>query len=114
MTATEWFTCGDPDEMLELLVGNISRPQLLEYVRQCWARITRYLPPGPHDTTVVDEFARLAPQQSDSDAVKYASEAALKAARWAPDLWVERSEQAALLRGLVKQPPVLPHGDGQN
>jgi hypothetical protein len=53
---------------------------------------------------VVEEFAALAGRQSDHDAALYAYEAALKAARWAPVLKEEQTQQAALLREIVGRP----------
>ena len=101
MSETEWIACRDPDLMLEEVEGKVSREQLVEYVRRCWERITPYLPPLGTEFTVVEEFAAMAGQQSDHDAALYASEAALKAARWAPVLRDEQAEQAALLRQIV-------------
>jgi hypothetical protein len=54
--------------------------------------------------TVVEEFAALASRQSDHDAVLYAAEAALKAARWAPVFKEEQRQQAGLLRQIVGHP----------
>lgn len=104
MTEAEWLTCEDPDLMLECLMGKVNHQLLVKFVRQCWMRITPYLPPAPNDYSVVDQFAELAEQQSDYDAVIYASEAALKAARWAPDLREEQRNQAELLRQIVGNP----------
>jgi hypothetical protein len=50
------------------------------------------------------EFAALATNQSDHDAVLYAYEAALKAARWAPVLKEEQGHQADMLRQIVGRP----------
>jgi hypothetical protein len=60
--------------------------------------------PVKSDVTVVDQYAALAPGQSDHDAVLYAAEAALKAAGWAPDIKAEQRQQAALLRQIVGRP----------
>jgi hypothetical protein len=90
--------------MLESLVGRVRNDQLVAFVRSCWDRITPYLPPVPLDRTVVDEFAEIVERQNAYDAVKYASEAILKAARLAPDLPQERKMQAALLRQIVPNP----------
>jgi len=98
MTETEWLACREPDLLLEELEGKVSREQLVEFVRRCWARIN---PPVDSDITVVEQFATLAPRQSDHDAVLYAAEAALKAAGWAPDMKEEQRQQAILLRQLV-------------
>src|ERR1700730_15543831 len=104
MSESEWLACGDPDMMLEAVEGKVSREQLVEFVRQCWERITPYLPPVRSGYTVVEEFAALVGRQSDHDAVLYASEAALKAAKWAPDLKAEQTHQAALLRQIIARP----------
>ena len=104
MSESEWLACEEPDLMLECVEGKVSRRQLVDFVRQCWDRITPYLPPGPRDYTVVEQFAALAGQQSDHDAVLYAAEAALKAARWAPVLREEQRQQAELLRRIVGRP----------
>src|SRR5262245_32371648 len=104
MSESEWLVCEEPDLMLELVEGKVSREQLVDFVRQCWERITPYLPAGRSDYTVVEQFAALAEQQSDHDAVLYAAEAALKAARWAPDIRAEQRQQAALLRQIVGRP----------
>lgn len=104
MTEIEWLACREPDLMLEELEGKVSREQLVEFVRRCWDRITPRISPVPSGRTVVEEFAALAPQQSDHDAALYAAEAALKAARWAPVLRVEQAQQAALLRQIVGRP----------
>src|SRR5581483_2167506 len=101
MTQQEWRICPYPDLMLEELVGTITRPQLVEFVRQCWERIVPCLPPGLHADTLVEAFARCATEQSEFDAATYAAEAALKAARWAPDLSSEQPAQAELLRRLI-------------
>jgi hypothetical protein len=104
MSETEWNACCDPDLLLEEVEATVSREQLVEFVRRCWERITPFLPAVGSDVTVVEEFAALAGQQSDHDAALYASEAALKAARWAPVLRAERAEQATLLRLIVSRP----------
>jgi hypothetical protein len=104
VTESEWLVCDEPDLMLEALQGKVGREQLLEFVRACWGRITPYLPPWPHGYTVVDQFAEVVAGQSDHDAVTYASEAALKAAGWAPDLREEQRHQAELLRQIVGNP----------
>ncbi|HYV38891.1 MAG TPA: hypothetical protein VE988_24620 [Gemmataceae bacterium] len=105
MSETEWFACDDPDLLLEALQGKVNRQHLVDFVRRCWERIENQLPPHHGDCTVVDQFAAAAFQQSDHDAVLYASEAALKAARWARDLTDERRKQASLLRQVVGRPP---------
>jgi hypothetical protein len=101
MSESEWLACEDPDLMLELVEGVISREQLVEFVRRCWGRVAPHLPSVRSDVTVVEQFAALAPDQSDHDAALYASEAALKAVGWAPLIQEERRHQAALLRQLV-------------
>jgi hypothetical protein len=101
MTELEWFASDEPDLMLEHLMGRISRAQLVMFVRQCWQRIAAYLPPVPHEYTVVEQFEEIVHQLSDYDAVIYASEAALKASRLAPDAGVELRHQANLLRRIV-------------
>jgi hypothetical protein len=103
MSESEWLTCNEPDLMLEVVEGKVPREQLVEFVRRCWERITPYLPVRS-DLTVVEEFAALAGRQSDHDAVLYAAEAALKAARWAPNFKEEEQQQAALLRQIVGRP----------
>ena len=104
MTTTEWLNCTDPDLMLEAVENTATRDQFVEWVRRCWQRIAPYLPPVPKDITVVDQFAALAPNQSNHDAAIYAAEAALKASGWAPLPAEERRHQAALLRQLVAAP----------
>jgi len=104
MTESEWLACEDPDLLLEVLEGKVDRHHLVDFVRRCCQRITHYLPPVQSNYTVVEEFAALAPQMSDHDAVLYTAEAALKAAKWAPDLREERKQQAALLRCIVPHP----------
>jgi hypothetical protein len=104
MTESEWLTSSEPDLMLEHLMGKVTHKQLVEFVRGCWDRIAPYMPPYPHDFTVVEQFAALADQQSDYDATIYASEAALKAAGLAPDMREEQRHQAELLRQLVGNP----------
>jgi hypothetical protein len=104
MTESEWLNCDEPDLMLEVVEGRVRRDQLVEFVRRCWQRITPYLPPTPHEHTVVEEFAAVADQQSDHDATLYAAEAALKAARWAPEMKTEQRQQAGLLRQIVGNP----------
>jgi hypothetical protein len=54
--------------------------------------------------TVVEQFAQIVDEQTDMDAARYASEAALKAAGWARSFPEERREQAALLRHLAGNP----------
>lgn len=102
MTRLQWLSCEEPDLMLEQLEGKVSRELLVEFVRLCWQRIT---PPVQSDLTVVEQFAALAPHQSDHDAVLYAAEAALKAAGWAASIQAEQQQQAALLRRLVGRRP---------
>ena len=104
MSESEWLACEEPDMLLEEVEGKVSREQLVEFVRRCWERITLYLPAVRTEQTVVEQFAALAGQQSDHDAVLYASEAALKAARWAPNLNEEKRQQAAMLRQIVGRP----------
>ena len=104
MSESEWFACNDPDLLLEALEGKVSRQHLVDFVRRCWERIEDLLPPDHGDCTVVDQFAACAFQQSDHDALLYASEAALKAARWARDVGNERRVQASLLRQVVGRP----------
>ncbi len=101
MTAAEWLASGEPDLMLEHVEGKVSREQLVEFVRRCWERVKPHLPKVKSDVTVVEQFAALAPGQSDHDAVLYAAEAALKAAGWAPNLKAEQRQQAALLRQII-------------
>ena len=104
MSELEWLACDEPDLLLEEVEGKVSRRQLVEFVQRCWERIIPYLPLVRTEYTVVEEFAALADQQSDHDAALYAAEAALKAARWAPDLKAEQKQQAALLRQIVGRP----------
>jgi hypothetical protein len=104
MTEAEWLASDEPDLMLEVLIGKVDHGKLIEFVRGCWERIGPYLPPGPHDRTVVEQFAETAGRQSDFDAVTYASEAALKAAGLAPSLRTEQRHQADLLRRIVGNP----------
>jgi hypothetical protein len=100
----EWLTCDEPDLLLESLEGSVSRSQLVEFVRRCWEHITPHVPPDGSIITVVEQFAALAPQQSDHDAALYAAEAALKAAKLAPDLREEQRQQADVLRHIVGRP----------
>jgi hypothetical protein len=104
MSESEWLACEEPDLMLEAVEGKVSREQLVEFVRRCWGRIKPHLPPVRNDLTVVEQFAALAPQQSDHDAALYAAEAALKAAGWAPVMKEEQRQQAILLRQIVGRP----------
>ena len=104
MTESEWLVSSEPDLMLEVLVGKIDRATLVEFVRQCWARIIRLVQGAPHDLTVVDQFSAIADQLNDLDAATCAAEAVLKAAGWAPDLREEQTHQADLLRRLVGNP----------
>lgn len=104
MTEAEWYSCREPDLLLEFLIGKASKAQLVEFVRRCWERVEPLITAPPHHETVVDQFSRLAPEQSDFDAASYANEAALKAAGWAPDIRAEQAEQAAVLRQLVGNP----------
>jgi hypothetical protein len=101
MTGAEWFSCRQPDLLLEFLVGKVSRNQLVEFVRQCWDRIGPLVNAPPHDRTVVEEFAELAPKQSDMDAATYAYEASLKAAGWTASIVEEQAHQAEILRRIV-------------
>jgi len=104
MTESEWLACEEPDLLLEHVEGKVSREALVEFVCRCWERVKPHLPPVKSDVTVVDQYAALAPGQSDHDAVLYAAEAALKAAGWAPDIKAEQRQQAALLRQIVGRP----------
>ena len=104
MTENEWLACNEPDLLLEELEGKASRERLVQFVRRCWERIERYLPLERPESTVVEEFVVVARQHSDHDVALYAAEAALKAARWAPDLREEQKQQAALLRQIVGRP----------
>ncbi|HEY1375709.1 MAG TPA: hypothetical protein VGF55_02890 [Gemmataceae bacterium] len=113
MTEAEWFACRDPDVLLDFLMGKVSREQLVEFVRQCWQRIGPLVTAPPHDRTVVEQFAELAPGQSDLDAATYAYEASLKAAGWAASIRGEQVRQAELLRRIVgnpfrRRPPTRP------
>lgn len=101
MSEYEWLACDDPDLMLEVVENKVSRAQLVDFVRRCWEHVTPHLPSAHSDVTVVEQFAALANQQSNHDAVLYAAEAALKAARWAPDLKEEQRQQADLLRRII-------------
>src|SRR5262245_34741832 len=101
MTESEWLSCEEPDLLLEHVEGNVSREALVEFVRQCWERVEPHLPPLHSSFTAAEQFAALAPVQSDHDAVVYAAEAALKAAGWAPDMKAEQRQQTALLRQIV-------------
>src|SRR3954471_18385619 len=104
VSVSEWLACEEPDLLLEAVEGKVSRERLAEFVRRCWERIKPHLPPMRHDVTVVEQFAALAPRQSDHDAVLYAAEAALKAAGWVPEMKDEQRQQAILLRQLVGRP----------
>ncbi len=104
MTELEWRACQEPELLLEVVERTASREQLVEFVRRCWERIAKYLPAVQSSYTVVEEFAALAAGQSDHDAALYAAEAALKAARWAPDIKEEQRQQAILLRQIVGLP----------
>ena len=104
MTESEWLASGEPDLMLEHLMGQVNREQLVQFVRECWRRIADEIPPIPHETTVVEQFAEIVNRQSDYDAVIYASEAALKAAGLAADMRKEQRCQAELLRRIVGNP----------
>lgn len=103
MTDLEWMTCGHPDLMLEEIMVGVDRRTLVTFVRQCWRRIEPYLPPVPHDYTVVDQFEEKVDHMSDHDAVIYAAEAALKAAGLAPNMAAEQKQQAELLRRIVRR-----------
>src|SRR5581483_10241169 len=105
MTDSEWLACREPDLLLEEVEGKVTRQQLVEFVRRCWERVRPHLPPVNTEVTVVEQFAALAPNQSEHDAVLYAAEAALKAAGWAPDMKEEQRQQAALLRQIVGSRP---------
>jgi hypothetical protein len=104
MTEAEWLACRQPDLLLEFLIGKVSRAQLVEFVRQCWARVQPLVTAPPHDRTVVEQFAELADGMSDFDAATYANEAALKAAGWAHSILEEQAQQADLLRKIVGNP----------
>ena len=104
MTEAEWLACREPDLLLEFLVGKVSRAQLVEFVRQCWDRVTPLITAPPHDRTVVDQFAEIVDRQSDLDAATYAYEASLKAAGWAPAIHDEQACQAEMLRRIVGNP----------
>jgi hypothetical protein len=104
MTEFEWYACRQPDVLLDFLIGKVGKADLVEFVRRCWERIEPLITAPPHDETVVDQFARLAPEQSDFDAATYAYEATLKAAGWAPDIREEQACQAEVLRHIVGDP----------
>lgn len=105
MSPQEWLTCDEPDLMLEVIEGQVPRERLVEFVRRCWGRVAAHHPPVPPGHTAADEFAALADKHSDHDAALYASEAALKAAGWAPHgIREEQRWQAALLRQIVGNP----------
>ncbi len=104
MTEAEWLACREPDYLLEEVEGRVSREKLIEFVRLCWGHIEGYVPPVESKVTVVEEYAALAPKQSDHDAALYADEASIKAARWAPNYAAERAWQADLFRRLVPRP----------
>lgn len=104
MTEAEWFACREPDLLLEFVAGRVRRDQLVEFVRQCWERITPLVTAPPHERTVVDQFAAIADKQTDIDAATYAFEASLKAAGWAPSIHEEQARQAELLRRIVGNP----------
>ncbi len=104
MTAREWQTCQEPDELLQFLVGRVSQAQLVEFVRRCWDRVAPLVEAPPHEFTVVEQFAEEASRMSDMDAATYAYEASLKAAGWAPRIHVEQAHQAELLRRIVGNP----------
>lgn len=104
MTEREWLACKQPDELLQFLVGRVSRAQLAEFVRRCWARVAPLVQAPPHEITVVEQFAEEAGRLSDMDAATYAYEAALKAAGWAPVIHEEQAHQADLLRRIVGNP----------
>jgi hypothetical protein len=101
MTEAEWFACMEPDLLLEEVEGAISREQLVEFVRRCWEGVTPYVPSVENSVTVVEQFAALAPHQSNHDAALYAAEAALKAAGLAPSMKEEQRQQATLLRNIM-------------
>lgn len=104
MSESEWLECEEPDLLLEAVERTVSREQLVEFVRRCWERITPHLAPVRSDVTVVEQFAALAPQQTDHDAALYAAEVALKAAGLAPVMKAEQRQQANLLRQIVSRP----------
>src|SRR5262249_26443739 len=96
--------CDDPDVLLEFLVGKVSRQQLVSFVRLCWQRIAPFLTGVRSAYTVVEQFSNIAGEQTDMDAARYASEAALKGAGWAPSFTAERRQQAELLRHIAGNP----------
>ena len=104
MTEREWVACNEPSEMLQFLIGKVSRRQLVEFVRQCWVRVASLVKAPPHEVTVVEQFAEQAGRMSDMDAATYAYEASLKAAGWAPVIHEEQARQADLLRRIVGNP----------
>jgi hypothetical protein len=104
MTESEWLASDEPDLMLEQVMGQVSRAQLVDFVRECWRRITPFHRAARYHYTVVEQFAEIADEQSDHDAVIYAAEAALKAAGLAPDRRTEQRFQAEILRRIVGNP----------
>lgn len=104
MTLQEWLECKKPDDLLQFLLGRVSNEQLIQFVRECWNRITPYLDAPPHEVTVVEQFAEAVGQMSDMDAATYAYEASFKAAGWAPDMLKEQAAQAEVLKCIVAYP----------
>src|SRR5436189_1502228 len=103
MSESEWLACKEPDLLLEAVEVTVSREQLVEFVRRCWERVAPYVP-VQSDVTVVEQFAAVAPQQTNHDAALYAAEAALKVAGLAPVMKEEQRQQAILLRRIVSRP----------
>lgn len=105
MTESDWLACGEPDLMLEVVEERkVEREKLVDFVRGCWLQVSAYLPTVRSGQTVVEEFAAIADQLSEHDVVLYAAEAALKAARYAPNFEEEKRKQAALLRQIFGNP----------
>jgi hypothetical protein len=104
MTESEWLSSNDPDLLLEFLIGKVTREQLVRFVSTCWLRALPHVPSHPSGRTAADEFRDIADQLTDFDAARYASDAILRAARWAPDLRQEQAHQAQLLRQIVGDP----------
>lgn len=97
MTESEWLACADPDRMLEHLIGIVTVEQLAEFVRACWRHVQVG---GAVLESVADEVERL----GEWDAVRYAAESAVQAARRARSFAAERRQQAAILRRVVGNP----------
>ena len=92
MSDFEWLACCEPSLILEEVAGE-GEPGAGGVRAPCWERITPHLSEVRSEYTVVEEFAALATNPSDHDAVQYASEAAQKASRWAPNLKRRRSSR---------------------